>query len=93
MGQSYRLVQALRSVGKTHSHVTHRATQEIRYILCVSVSTRVTLADDCQGTVVHLAPNLLSISDPQMLPNGYHRYADKSEFYIYGVLGERAPTL
>ena len=92
MGQSYRLVQALCSVGKKQSHVTHRATQEIRYILCVSASTRVTLADDCQGTVVRLTPNLLSISDPQMLPNMYHRYADKSEFYIHGVMGERAPT-
>ena len=92
MGQSYRLVQALRFVGKTHSHVTTRTTQEIRYIFCVSASPRVTLADDCQGTVVRLAPNLLSISDPRMLPNVYHRYADKSEVYIHGVMGERAPT-
>lgn len=51
------------------------------------------LADDRQGSVVRLAPNLLSISDPRMLPDVYHRYADKSAFYIHGVMGERAPTL
>ena len=51
------------------------------------------LADDRQGSVVRLAPNLLSISDPQMLPDVYHRYADKSDFYSHGVMGERVPTL
>ena len=51
------------------------------------------LADDRQGSVVRLAPNLLSISDPQMLPDVYHRYADKSGFYTHGVMGERAPAL
>ena len=51
------------------------------------------LADDCQGSVVRLAPNLLSISDPRMLPDVYHRHADKSGFYTHGVMGERAPAL
>ena len=50
-------------------------------------------ADNRQGSVVRLAPNLLSISDPRMLPDVYHRYADKSGFYTHGVMGERAPTL
>ena len=27
-----------------------------------------------------------------MLPDVYHRYADKSDFYTHGVMGERAPT-
>ena len=92
MGQSYRLVQTLRS-GKTHPHVTARTTQEIRYVFGVSASNRITLADAFQGTVVRLAPNLLSKSDPQMLPKVYHRSADKSEFYIRGVTDERAPTV
>ena len=51
-----------------------------------------THADDGQGSVVRLAPNLLSISDPRMLPEVYHRYADKSDFYTHGIMGESAPT-
>ena len=50
-------------------------------------------ADNRQGSVVRLAPNLLSISDPRMLPDVYHRYADKSGLYTHGVMGERAPAL
>ena len=51
------------------------------------------LANDRQGSVVRLAPNLLSISDPRMLPDVYHRYADKSGIDTHGVMGERAPAL
>lgn len=92
MGQSYRPVQTLRSVGETHPHVTTCAPQEIRYALRIPAHNRNTLTDVGQGTVVRLAPNLLSTSDPRMLPIIYHRYADKGEFYTHGVMGERAPT-
>ena len=45
------------------------------------------------GPVVRVAPGLISISDPDLIPTIYHRYADKSDFYTHGVLGERPPTV
>ena len=44
------------------------------------------------GSVVRVAPNMLSISDPRMLPEVHHRYADKSGFYTHGIMGGNAPT-
>ena len=43
------------------------------------------------GPVVRVAPNLLSINDPYMLPAVYHRQVDKTDVYTPGVLGDIAP--
>lgn len=52
-------------------------------------------ADDVTllGTSVRLAPNLLSISDPFLLPEIYHRHVDKTPFYSTGLAGEVPPLL
>ncbi|KAI1496961.1 cytochrome P450 monooxygenase [Biscogniauxia marginata] len=43
------------------------------------------------GPVVRVAPNVLSISDPRLLPAVYHRRVDKTDVYTPGVLGDTAP--
>ncbi|KAF8456860.1 cytochrome P450 monooxygenase [Kalaharituber pfeilii] len=40
------------------------------------------------GPIVRIAPNLLVVSDPRMLPVIYQRKADKTDFYITGTLGK-----
>ncbi|KAL8937990.1 MAG: hypothetical protein Q9216_004133 [Gyalolechia sp. 2 TL-2023] len=45
------------------------------------------------GPVVRVAPNMLSFSDPSVIPLVYHRKADKDDFWTHGALGEHAPTL
>ena len=45
------------------------------------------------GPYLRLAPNLLSISDPLLLPEIYHRHVDKTPFYSIGFAGEVAPLL
>ncbi|KAJ2996755.1 hypothetical protein NUW58_g869 [Xylaria curta] len=37
------------------------------------------------------APNLLAVNDPRLLPQIYHRRANKTDVYTAGVLGELAP--
>ncbi|RYP36604.1 hypothetical protein DL767_003308 [Monosporascus sp. MG133] len=43
------------------------------------------------GPVVRVAPNVLSINDPHLLPTVYHRRDDKTDVYTPGVLGDTAP--
>ncbi|KAI9146993.1 Cytochrome P450 monooxygenase [Paramyrothecium foliicola] len=43
------------------------------------------------GPVVRVAPNLLVANDPLLLPQIYHRHADKTDLYTSGFLGETAP--
>ncbi|KAF8427288.1 putative cytochrome P450 monooxygenase [Tirmania nivea] len=45
------------------------------------------------GPVVRIAPNLLLVSDPKMLPVIYQRKADKTDFYITGTLGKGAESV
>ena len=40
-----------------------------------------------------MAPNLLSIADPVLLNEVYHRHADKTPFYSTGMAGPEAPLL
>lgn len=40
------------------------------------------------GPVVRLAPNLLSFSDPELLPKVYHKRADKPNFYKTWLFGD-----
>ena len=47
----------------------------------------------CTGPVLRIAPNLLSFSDPLLLPEVYHRRADKTTFYSTGIAGDIAPLL
>lgn len=42
------------------------------------------------GPFVRLAPNMLSFSDPRLLPEVYHRQADKPPFYASWLFGETA---
>lgn len=42
------------------------------------------------GPVVRVAPNLLAIDDPLLLPQIYHRRVDKTDVYTAAVLGELA---
>ncbi|KUJ24271.1 cytochrome P450 [Mollisia scopiformis] len=44
------------------------------------------------GPVVRVAPNMLSFSDPYMIPRIYHKKADKSDFWTPGALG-RPPAM
>lgn len=37
------------------------------------------------GPIVRYRPNLLIVSDPTMLPVIYHRYADKTNYYLQAV--------
>ena len=39
--------------------------------------------------MVRAAPNLLAVNDPLLLPQIYHRRADKTDVYTTGVLGEQ----
>ena len=45
------------------------------------------------GSVVRVAPNLLSFSEPALLPDIYHRHADKTPFYNTGMAGEEPVLL
>ena len=45
------------------------------------------------GPVVRVSPNLLSISDPRLLPEIYHRHSEKTAFYTPGMAGEEHPLL
>ena len=46
-----------------------------------------------QGPILRIAPNLLSFSEPSLLPQVYHRAAEKTPFYSTGLAGEIAPLL
>ena len=46
-----------------------------------------------EGPVLRLAPNLLSFTDPCLLPIVYHRAAEKTPFYSTGLAGDIAPLL
>lgn len=43
------------------------------------------------GPVVRVAPNVLSINEPHLLPTVYHRRVNKTDVYTPGVLGDTAP--
>ncbi|MCJ1391461.1 hypothetical protein MMC18_004325 [Xylographa bjoerkii] len=43
------------------------------------------------GSIVRVAPNLLAISNPDMIPAVYNKSADKGDFYSHGVMGESPP--
>lgn len=45
------------------------------------------------GCCVRVAPNLISFSDPTLLPKVYHRHATKTPFYSTGMAGEIPPLL
>jgi hypothetical protein len=40
------------------------------------------------GPVIRVTPTQLDISDPTRLPEIYHRYADKTKYYISGSFGK-----
>ena len=42
--------------------------------------------------MIRLSPNVLSVSDPELLPQIYHRYADKGPCYGSWMFGESAAT-
>ena len=42
---------------------------------------------------MRVSPNLLCFSDPALLPEVYHRHADKTPFYSTGMVGEEPPLL
>lgn len=42
------------------------------------------------GRLVRLTPNMVSFSDPEMLPLIYHRHADKPNFYGSWMFGDTA---
>lgn len=39
------------------------------------------------GPVIRIAPNLLSLSEPALLPTVYHAHADKTPFYSPFIAG------
>ena len=43
------------------------------------------------GPVMRVAPNLLVFNDPKLLPQVYHRKADKTDTYSAAILGEITP--
>ena len=45
------------------------------------------------GPVVRAAPNLLAVNDPRMLPEIYHRRANKTDIFTKAILGDLAPPL
>ena len=45
------------------------------------------------GSVIRISPNLLSFSDPTLLPGVYHRHSEKTAFYSPGMAGEERPLL
>ncbi|PSN60579.1 cytochrome P450 monooxygenase [Corynespora cassiicola Philippines] len=45
------------------------------------------------GPVVRAAPNLLAVSQAQLLPQIYHRRADKTDIFTQAILGDLAPPL
>lgn len=47
----------------------------------------------CQGSIVRVAPNMLSFSDPLDVPLVYHRDSDKNDFWTHGFLGEHPPII
>ncbi len=51
------------------------------------------LKTNIQGSVIRIAPNLLSFTDPLLLPKVYHRAAEKTPFYSTGLAGEAPPLL
>ena len=42
---------------------------------------------------MRIAPNMVSFSDPLLLPQVYHLRADKTPFYSTGIAGEVPPLL
>jgi hypothetical protein len=40
--------------------------------------------------VVRITPTMLIVSDPKMLPEIYHRRADKADHYVTGSFGKTA---
>ncbi|KEY69110.1 hypothetical protein S7711_09646 [Stachybotrys chartarum IBT 7711] len=48
-------------------------------------------AHEKYGPVVRIAPNVLSVSDPLLLPAIYHRKANKTDTYATGLLGATPP--
>lgn len=45
------------------------------------------------GSVIRIAPNLLSFSDPFLLPEIYHRHVEKTPFYSTAMTGETPPLV
>ncbi|KAF2799617.1 cytochrome P450 monooxygenase [Melanomma pulvis-pyrius CBS 109.77] len=45
------------------------------------------------GPIVRAAPNLLAVNDPRLLPEIYHRRANKTDIFTQAILGEIAPPL
>ncbi|KAL5413193.1 hypothetical protein PMIN04_009534 [Paraphaeosphaeria minitans] len=45
------------------------------------------------GPVVRVAPNLLAVSDARLLPQIYHRRAEKTDIFTQAILGDLAPPL
>lgn len=37
---------------------------------------------------MRVSPTLVVVNDPTRLPDIYHRQADKSNFYVNGILGK-----
>ncbi|KAL8897227.1 MAG: hypothetical protein Q9192_002681 [Flavoplaca navasiana] len=48
---------------------------------------------DKYGSVIRISPNLLSFSDPTLLPEIYHRHVEKTPFYSTAVTGETPPLV
>ncbi|KAL8671557.1 MAG: hypothetical protein Q9168_003942 [Polycauliona sp. 1 TL-2023] len=45
------------------------------------------------GSIIRVSPNLLSFSDPMLLPEIYHRHDEKTPFYSTAMTGEKAPLV
>ncbi len=45
------------------------------------------------GNIVRISPNLLSFSNPVLLPEIYHRHVEKTPFYSTAVTGDTTPLL
>ncbi|OTB02431.1 hypothetical protein M426DRAFT_13577 [Hypoxylon sp. CI-4A] len=59
------------------------------YVIC-SVPTFGLELHKKYGPIIRLAPNMLSFSDATLLPQVYHRYADKPRFYDSWMFGKTA---
>lgn len=57
------------------------------------INTSDMLNTNLPGPNIRQAPNLLCFSDPTLLPDIYHRHAEKTPFYSTGMAGEVPPLL